>query len=150
MSFTGVDSLDRSIEKTNAWIAGIAGELDTQDRRFAYRIARAWLHCLRDRLTVEVAAHFAAQLPEMLRGLFYDGWNPSHLPVKYSREEYVIRFAREARIHDSDVPKVAGAVTRVARLHMSAGVVGQSFALLPTDLRQMLDHGASQPVSASR
>jgi hypothetical protein len=29
-----------------------------------------------------VAAHVAAQLPELLRGVFYDGWNPSKVPVK--------------------------------------------------------------------
>lgn len=150
MSFTGVDSLDRSIEKTNAWLAAVAGELDTRDRRFAYRIARAWLHCLRDRLTVEVAAHFAAQLPEMLRGVYYDGWNPSHLPAKYGRQEYTTRFAREARIHDFDVAKAAGAVTQVARRHMSDGVVAQALALLPADLREMLEHGAALPISTSR
>ena len=68
MSFTGVGSLDRSIGKSNAWLAGIEEGFGTHDRRLAYRVVRAWLHSLRDRLTVEVAAHFAAQLPELLRG----------------------------------------------------------------------------------
>ena len=69
MSFTGVDSLDRSIAKANAWMADIDKEFGADNRQLAYRVARAWLHCLRDRLTV----HFAAQLPELLRGVFYDG-----------------------------------------------------------------------------
>ena len=68
MSFTGVDSLDRSIDKANAWLADIDAGFGTSDRHLAYRVLLAWLHCLRDRLTVEVAAHFAAQLPELLRG----------------------------------------------------------------------------------
>ena len=83
MPFTGVSNLDNSIEKTNAWLADVASEFDTDDRRFAYRVTRAWLHALRDRLPIPVAAHFAAQLPELLRGVFYDGWNPVHVPVKY-------------------------------------------------------------------
>ena len=70
MSFTGVDSLDRSIDKANAWLADIDAGFGTGDRRLAYRVLRAWLHNLRDRLSVEVAAHFAAQLPELLRGVF--------------------------------------------------------------------------------
>ncbi len=139
MSFTGVDSLDSSIAKTNAWLAGIDAELGTGNRQFAYRIARAWFHCLRDRLTVTVAAHFAAQLPELLRGVFYDGWNPGHVPGRYGRGEYVTRFAREARVRDSDVSKTARAVTAVARQHMSAGVIDEAFALLPADLRKLLD-----------
>ena len=142
MSFTGVDSLDRSIAKVNTWMADIDKEFGTDNRQLAYRVVRAWLHGLRDRLTVEVAAHFAAQLPELLRGVFYDGWNPSHVPAKYGRAEYVTRFAREARIHDTDVGKAAPAVTAVARRHMSAGVVDEAFGLLPADLRELLESKA--------
>jgi len=71
---TGVANLDRSIDKGNNWLADIDAGFGTSDRHFAYRVLRAWLHCLRDRLSVEVAAHFAAQLPELLRGVFFDGW----------------------------------------------------------------------------
>jgi uncharacterized protein (DUF2267 family) len=71
MSFTGVKNLDHSIDKTNAWLAEIAAEFGTEDRQFAYRVTRTWLHALRDRLPVQVAANFAAQLPELLRGVFY-------------------------------------------------------------------------------
>jgi uncharacterized protein (DUF2267 family) len=134
MSFTGVDSLDRSIAKANAWMADIDKELGADNRQLAYRVARAWLHCLRDRLTV----HFAAQLPELLRGVFYDGWNTGHVPVKYGASEYVTRFARDARVHDTDVTKAAQVVTAVARRHMSAGVVDEA-PLLPADLRRLLE-----------
>ncbi|HUY44725.1 MAG TPA: DUF2267 domain-containing protein [Streptosporangiaceae bacterium] len=150
MSFTGVDSLDRSIEKANKWLADIDAGFGTGDRRFAYRVLRAWLHNLRDRLSVEVAAHFAAQLPELLRGVFFDGWNPSQVPQKYDRGEYVTRFAREARVHDSDVAKAAGIVTGVARRHMSPGAVGQAFALLPADLRKLLEPAAAEPAASGK
>ena len=68
MSLTGVASLDRSIDKANAWLADIDAGFGTSDRHLAHRVLRAWLHCLRDRLTVEVAAHFAAQLPSCCGG----------------------------------------------------------------------------------
>ena len=131
MSFTGVASLDRSIDKANAWLADIDAGFATSDRHLAYRVLRAWLHNLRDRLTVEVAAHFAAQLPELLRGVFFDGWNPGRVPHKYDRAEYLTRFAREARVRDSDVAKAARIVTAVARRHMSAGVAGASVRAAP-------------------
>ena len=150
MSFTGVDSLDGSIDKANMWLADIDAGFGTDDRRLAYRVLRAWLHNLRDRLSVEVAAHFAAQLPELLRGVFFDGWNPSRVPQKYDRGEYVARFAREARVRDSDVAKAARIVTIVARRHMSAGVVAQALALLPADLRELLEPTAAQPAGGRR
>lgn len=144
MPFTGVNSLDRAVDKANAWLADIDAGFGTDDRQLAYRVLRAWLHCLRDRLSVEVAAHFAAQLPELLRGMFYDGWNPSRVPQRYDRGEYVTRFAREARVHDSDVAKAAGIVTMVARKHMSAGVVAQAFDRLPAGLREVLEPAAER------
>src|SRR5215472_12463445 len=99
MSRTGVDSLDNSIDKTNVWLADVAAGFGTEDRRLAYRVTRTWLHTLRDRLPVPVAAHLAAQLPELLRGVFYDGWNPSKVPVRYGPQEYLSRFSQGAQIH---------------------------------------------------
>jgi uncharacterized protein (DUF2267 family) len=58
----------------------VAKEFDTDDREFAYGVLRAWLHTLRDRLTVEAAAHSAAQLPDLIRGVFYAGWDPAPSP----------------------------------------------------------------------
>lgn len=139
MSFTGVDSLDRSIHKTNAWLADVADSFGTEDRRFAYRVTRAWLHTLRDRLAVDASAHLAAQLPELLRGVFYDGWDPSRVPAKYGRAEYVSRFARDAGVHDNDVAKAAGIVTSVLLHHVSSGAVGQALAQLPRDIRELLE-----------
>lgn len=149
MSFTGVGSLDRSIEKTNVWLSDIADLFGTDDRRLAYRVARAWMHCLRDRLSVEVAAHFAAQLPEVLRGVFYDGWKPSHVPMKYGHGEYVTRFAREARIHESEVAKAAGIITSVVGQHVSAGAVSEAFSRLPADIRQLLEPKVQPPPRTS-
>ena len=150
MPSTGVSSLDRSIDKSNAWLAGIEAGFGTHDRRLAYRVARAWLHNLRDRLTVEVAAHFAAQLPELLRGVFYDGWNPSRVPVKYGPAEYVARFAREARIRESDVPTASAVVTATVRQHMSAGAVDEAFALLPGHLRELLEPASAGALDPAR
>jgi uncharacterized protein (DUF2267 family) len=135
MSATGVSNLDHSIEKANAWLAEVAREFGTEDRPFAYRVTRAWMHVLRDRLPVPVAAHLAAQLPELLRGIFYDGWNPSHVPDKFDEAEYVRRFARDANIHNTEVKRAAGLVTKVMRHHMSAGAIDEAMHSLPTDIR---------------
>jgi len=138
MSRTGVDSLDRSIEKTNAWLADVASSFGTDDRRLAYRVTRSWLHILRDRLPVPVAAHVAAQLPELLRGVFYEGWNPSKVPIKFGREEYVARFARDAQIHHSEVPVAGRNVTCAMRKHMSPGAINEALGVLPSDIKDLI------------
>jgi hypothetical protein len=44
-------------------------------------------------------------------------------------------------------PCAAGIVTTVARRHMSAGVVTESLAVLPADLRELLEPTAAQPTA---
>ena len=66
---TKASSLDHTMHIAHAWVNEVAKEFDTDDREFAYGVLRAWLHTLRDRLTVEAAAHFSAQLPDLIGGL---------------------------------------------------------------------------------
>ena len=143
MSRTGVDSLDRSIERTNQWLGDVATNFETEDRKLAYRVTRSWLHTLRDRLPVTVAAHLAAQLPELLRGVFYEGWNPSKVPAKYDRDEYIARFARNAQIHNTEVQKAGQLVTSAMRRHLSDGVVNEAFGVLPADIRELIEPAAA-------
>jgi uncharacterized protein (DUF2267 family) len=143
MARTGVDSLDRSIERTNQWLGDVASSFETEDRKLAYRVTRSWLHTLRDRLPVTVAAHLAAQLPELLRGVFYEGWNPSKVPVKYDRDEYIARFAKNAQIHSTEVHKAGHLVTSAMRKHLSDGVVNEAFGVLPADIRGLLEPAAA-------
>ncbi len=137
MSSTGLDAFERAQQRTNAWLAAVADEFGTDDRKFAFRALRAWLHVVRDRLTVPVAVKFAAQLPELLRGIYYDGWNPSGVPMKFGPEEFANRFAVEARIRTSEVPDAAGAVATALRRHMSQGEVDEVLAELPRELRDL-------------
>jgi uncharacterized protein (DUF2267 family) len=138
MSRTGVDSLDRSIDKTNVWLADVAANFGTEDRRLAYRVTRSWLHTLRDRLPVPIAAHIAAQLPELLRGVFYEGWNPSKVPVKYNKDEYIARFAKDAQIHQTEVPRAGRLVTSAFGKHLSPGAMNEALGALPADIRSLV------------
>jgi uncharacterized protein (DUF2267 family) len=45
------DAFDHMMHTAHAWLADVAAAFGTEDRRFAYRVLRAWLHTLRDRLT---------------------------------------------------------------------------------------------------
>jgi uncharacterized protein (DUF2267 family) len=129
---------DHAVHKANAWLVAVATSLGTDDRHFAYRALRAWLHTLRDRLSIDGAVHFGAQLPELLRGLYYDGWVPSRVPVKYGKDEYLYRFVQEARIPLEEVAAVAAAVTAVLRDHLSPGQLDGALAQLPSGLRSLI------------
>jgi len=82
MSVTGLGTFDTSIHATNHWLKIVMQGLGTDNRRVAVAALRASLHALRDRIGVENAVHFGAQLPLLLRGLYYEGWRPAGTPTR--------------------------------------------------------------------
>ena len=85
MSANGLDSFDRTVHETNQWLRIVMAELKTASRHQAYVALRASLHALRDRIGPELAIHFAAHLPILLRGVFYEGWEPLETPTRERR-----------------------------------------------------------------
>jgi uncharacterized protein (DUF2267 family) len=63
-----------TLQHSQVWLDDVLDELRTDDRQLAYAALRAVLHALRDRLPPAEAVDLAAQLPMLLRGLFFEGW----------------------------------------------------------------------------
>jgi uncharacterized protein (DUF2267 family) len=137
-------TFDHMTHTAYAWLADIASAFGTDDRRFAYRVLRAWLHTLRDRLTPDGAVKLGAQLPELLRGVYYDGWSPNAAPQKYGLDEYEQRFANEARISVTEVPATTARISATMRHRFSPGQLDEALAELPEPLRELLS-GADLP-----
>jgi uncharacterized protein (DUF2267 family) len=140
MSTAQVDIVERTIEKTNVWLGQVADELGTEDRRYAYRVLRAVLHTLRDRLTVDEAVELGAQLPDLIRGIYYEGWVPSRVPMKYRHaKEFLDRVAAESRLAgDTEASFATAAVMRVLEQHVSEGELSDVMSVMPPELRHVL------------
>jgi uncharacterized protein (DUF2267 family) len=140
MSTTRVDVIDRSVEKTHIWLNDLAKELATEDGHHAYRVLRAFLHALRDHLPVDEAAALAAQLPIFVRGVFYEGWDPSRTP-EHSRDldSFLQRIASDAGLAgETEASFAATAAIRVLLCHVSAGEGASVLHALPRHLRELL------------
>jgi uncharacterized protein (DUF2267 family) len=77
MSKTGLDVFDKTIQTTNIWLDEIMQVLGP-DRRLAWKVLSIVLHKLRDRLPVEASAHLSAELPLLVRGVYYDQFQPAN------------------------------------------------------------------------
>ena len=120
MSLTGLDVFDRTVHTTNRWLQ----ELTT-------------LHALRDRLPIEETAELAAQLPMLVRGFYYEGWDPTGKPVRErSLEGFLAGVAVELPI-DADPEPVARAVFALLARRVSDGEIQDVKGVLPTAIRQL-------------
>jgi uncharacterized protein (DUF2267 family) len=135
-----VDVIDTTVHKTYRWIDEISEDLGGIGRREAYRDLRAFLQTLRDRLTVDLAAELGAQLPMLVRGIYYEAWDPSRAPVKMKAEEFVETFIDRALLLPEREPLGAlKAATRVLRRHVTEGETEHVFLSLPREIRTLLE-----------
>ncbi|MEU5660464.1 DUF2267 domain-containing protein [Streptomyces sp. NPDC047737] len=111
MSETVFSSFDTMVDKANRLLRDIeeANGWPKERRKQSYAALRAVLHRLRDRLSADAAAHLGAQLPTLIRGVYYDGWKPSETPVKLSGEEFF------QRVRDDFPYAVDGGIETVVR-----------------------------------
>ncbi|MEU4312137.1 DUF2267 domain-containing protein [Nocardia sp. NPDC024068] len=128
------DPLAADIHTARTWLNAVAGELGTDDRQFAFRALRAWMHAVRDRIGVSNSAHVSAQLPELLRGVWYEGWVPARVPVRHGVAAFIDQFAEEARIERHEVVPTAGEITRSLDQLFAPGQLTRVFAVLPEPL----------------
>ena len=141
MSMTGYPSFDTTVQKTNRLLKEIEQEYGwPQERRGqSYHALNAVLHALRDRLTVEESAQLAAQLPMLVRGMYYDGWNPTHVPEKMGRDEFLNRVRQEFPYEvDGGTELLVQTVFQALGHHVSEGEWNDIKSTMPRDLAAVL------------
>ena len=140
MSLTGLDVFDTTVQKTNNWLLNdLMQVLRWPDKHKVYLALRATLHALRDRLTVEEVAHLGAQLPMLIRGFYYEGWDPTDKPLKQRhKEQFLARIEQQFNDDDSIDPEVvARAVFFVLEHRVSEGEIEDVKQILPAEIRDL-------------
>lgn len=140
-TMTGLDVFDTTVHKTNVWLKEIMEEINSENHHQAYLALRAVLQSLRDRLTVEEAAQLGAQLPMLIRGIYYEAWRPVDKPLKErSKEEFLSHindYFRNEPVADAEC--IARGVFRVLAKRVSEGEIEDVKALMPKQLLDLWD-----------
>lgn len=132
--------LDSTVQKTHEWLRDIREELGLDDEQAAYSALRATLHALRDCLNADEAAQFGAQLPMLVRGLYYEGWNPSASRPRIGNTRGFLDAVRhELREHLElqDAAHVIKAVLGIVDRHVSAGEIDKVVSALPCEMWEL-------------
>ncbi|OGR44422.1 MAG: hypothetical protein A2X28_09955 [Elusimicrobia bacterium GWA2_56_46] len=118
-----VHLFDKSLAKTREWLKEIEAELGLTNPNEAYRVLRAVLHAVRERLPVKETAEFAAQLPIMITGVYYSGWIPNDKPARMRHaSEFVDRVEAELP-KNLDPVRMTQGIIRVLGRHISKGAL---------------------------
>ena len=138
MSTTGLNVFDKTVQTTNIWLDEIMAAMGP-DRHVAWHILGATLHALRDRLPLDEAAHLGAQLPLLVRGLYYDQWHsPSTIHKERHQEEFLARVADDLKdtrpVNTRDAVRT---VFRVLATHVARGQADKVAATLPGEIRAL-------------
>jgi len=131
--------LDTSMQRTHEWLHEVGRDLGFDNERAAYAALRATLHAVRERLPVELVAHFGAELPMLVRGIYYEGWHPSAVRLKAAHDEdFCDSMRRELQGHNElrDVERVARSVLRVIDRRIEPGQVDRVVDALPRQTRE--------------
>ena len=141
---TGLAVFDSTVQETNLWLKDIEAHLGDGERHEAYAALRAVLHALRDRLPAQAAVSFAAQLPMLVRGLYFEGWT---LPDKPMRSHSVQEFADEVRASlplrfKFDPVLCCRAVFRTVAQFTSVDEAQKVMGQLPASLRELWPRSA--------
>jgi uncharacterized protein (DUF2267 family) len=137
---SGHANFDHSVQEANLWLKAVAEELHMEERRHAYSALRAALHALRDRLAAETAVHLGAQLPMVIRGLFYEGWRIAGKPTdEHSVDAFCEHVAKELPPgFPMDPLTVTKGVLAVLSREIDAGEIAKVAGQLPAPLRELM------------
>src|SRR5271170_5730915 len=138
MSATGLQVFDRTLQITNIWLNEISDVLGP-DRKMSWAVLGAVLRTLRDRLPTNVSAHLGAELPLLVRGAYYDHFQPARQPTDLKTTEQFLADVEEQLIGQKpvDLPGAAKAVFAVLSRHLPAAACEKVRQSLPADIRRL-------------
>jgi uncharacterized protein (DUF2267 family) len=134
---------ESALHTSNRWLDELMDELGWQDQHRAYKALRVVLHTLRDRLTVAEVVDLGAQLPMLIRGIYYEGWSPKvRMPRIRKKEEFLAPIGTTFGGDPALFPEqIAWAVFKILMAHVSAGEISDVKHVLSREIRSLWPEG---------
>lgn len=137
-----IHAFDADVQTANLWIKSINARLAIDDPHVARCALRAVLHTLRDRIGPLNAAHLAAQLPLIVRGVFFKGWRPEMQTLERHRAAFMDRVVANFGAGPKPLPDLAvHAVLHTLWNYIDPGEAAKIKRLLPEEIAVLWSTG---------
>jgi len=131
--------LAKYVDETVKWIKDLEHNLQIESTEIAWNVLRSVLHVFRDRLTPEEAFHLSAQLPMLLRGLFFEGYRISDKPEKFDVDKMLYRIDEKLTTQQKNAEQAFRATLQVLYKYISEGQLEDMYGIMPGDIRELWD-----------
>lgn len=136
-------AFDADIQEANVWIKSINRRINIGDPHAARHALRAVLHALRNRVGPAAAVGLAAQLPLLVRGLFFEGWRPAAPATDETTREGFFAHVTQCMGPGWLLPPddAVAAVFHTMRVQLDAGEVAKLCKTLPRAIADLWPTG---------
>ena len=137
MSAKGLEVIDHSAQLTHEWVNELTERLGWSRHRDALRLLRVTLTGIRDHIGHDELVQFGAQLPLLIRGMYYEGWKHSATPVRGTDGFFEALEKSLSKVTDYRGPVDVGQVFALLDNHVSRGELDDVRSGLPKEIREL-------------
>lgn len=138
---TEAHALEPAVAGARLWLHELMTklELSPEEARRGLHALRAGLHAIRDRLPAAEVVDLGAQLPVLVRGLFYEGWRLTNDPKRIRNREEIVAHVERELLPDVKFSALAvlKAVIELLKEHVSAGEISGVTSTLPRSIAEL-------------
>jgi uncharacterized protein (DUF2267 family) len=144
-------TISHAVQQMQVWLKSLCDSGGYADEAEALAVLRAVLHQLRDRLTPEEAVDLGAQLPLIVRGVYYEGWRPSKTPEKlHSQDEFLEGVSAKLAPHQIGAEPATRDVFSLLAQAIDSGEIGDVINQLPAGIKELWPKGMRTWAAAKR
>ena len=138
MGETGLQVIDRSVHELNEWLKEINAEMGG-DRQYAYHVLRGVMFGLRDRLPTDEAIHLSAQLPLIVRGIYWESYHAGDKPeTARTRNQFLDQVSQHFKTAEPvDTERAVRTVFAILEGHIDGNEVEKVRHLLPVEVQEL-------------
>jgi uncharacterized protein (DUF2267 family) len=137
--------INDAARQTRVWLKELQKEAGLTDEAAALGVLRAVLHQLRDRLTVEEAVDLAQQLPIVVRGIYFEGWQPKHVPQKiHTRQKFFDQITLKLLPRRTPPASAVESVFALIAHHCDPGEISDVISQMPRGLQELWPEAARE------
>ncbi len=134
-----IKAIKKTLQTTSRYLRHMMDTGEFQDQAEAFIVLRASLKALRDRIETGEAIHLGSQLPALLRGFYFEGWNFTGKPIK-DRTVDAFLNAVKAHLYGHDAIDLSRAVPIAMKVVLDMIDQGEAVQVLhsiPKEIREL-------------